>query len=84
MKPVFFPATLVEGQKYRARVVLSGLQRMVATHRMIAEKFMSVGFTLVQVSDGPDTSTKYVEGVWGGPTEENVPKPSGVAEVWEL
>lgn len=97
--PIFLvgdPLILKEGQHYRAKLKLSGLQATFATKDLIQAQFLSNGFsdviaykTAAQLpSDWPSSTTAAGSGVWWA--EGNwarasgpVPRQEQISQVWE-
>lgn len=96
--PVFMVGdpVLTTGQRYRARLQLSGLEATFATKNLIAAKFQSGGFDQVAVfqspgelpSDWPSSTSQpgsgvwWVEGIWSGPTG-TVRREPQIVQVWQ-
>jgi hypothetical protein len=88
---------LRSGKKYRARLQLTGFERL-GSRGQIADTFSGLGFTSVAVymnqgelpgglSGWPmpssDDGARWVEGVWSKP-DTNLPKPPQVLETQEI
>ena len=89
------PTTLQQGQRYRAKLELSGFESL-ASASMIAQQFQTLGFsnptvymdvsqlpsdwpTLTAVNAGPNS--RFVEGIWGRPTA-TIPRPPQIQLAW--
>lgn len=98
MKKLTWPATLIQGHAYRARIQLPGGEAFFANAHLVSEKFASEGFDLVRAIRYADARAEgnwptemidskgawYVEGVWMKPTQAIAnPSPEKIKEVWE-
>ena len=89
------PLVLQQNQEYRARLELSGIERL-ASPQMIAQRFQILGFDNVQVFTddnlpndwpfettlGTNPATRYVQGRWPL-ADVSIPKPAQIQLVWK-
>jgi hypothetical protein len=91
------PSTLQQGQRYRAKLELSGFETM-ASAAMIANQFQTLGFSnptvymsagelpqdwpaLTAVNAGPNS--RFIEATWSKPTN-TIPRPPQIQLAWPL
>jgi hypothetical protein len=89
------PSMLQQGQRYRAKLELSGFETM-ASAPMIANQFQTLGFsnptvymsvaelpsdwpTLTAVNAGPNS--RFIEATWNQPTA-TIPRPPQIQLAW--
>lgn len=57
--------TVHQGRRYKAVIILSGFEQLVATNAAIGDKLTEVGFKDVKISG--DGAKRSAEGIWGKP-----------------
>jgi hypothetical protein len=87
------PIALVPGQRYLAKLQLTGLEAMFATTGAVRDKLATLGFHDVSVwnsnpparfpdrSSYPDGSTFWAQGTYAGPPQQRI-VPRQVKRVW--
>lgn len=91
-----FPALLIQGQRYKSRLQLSGLTAGLAPRDLIKSTLEGTGFSNVtvymtrnelpagwpaQALANVDNGSRWAEGTWSAPTQ-TVEKPSNIQNAW--